>query len=88
MMSKNKKNRQGARERRRIDGYKMTGKKLQPPLASYPNFMFVDYNRQTLPQLLWLESLLDLHGEQNLPGIVHPFLDLVDALGTSVVSHK
>ncbi|MBI4579313.1 MAG: hypothetical protein HY718_06395, partial [Planctomycetes bacterium] len=82
-MGNRKKDRKGRGERKRIERYKRTGKKLQPPLATYPGVKQVDYHRQLLPQLLWLESLLDLYGENRLPGIVYPFLDLVDALGTT-----
>jgi hypothetical protein len=77
------KDRKARTGRKRIDGYTRKGKKLQPPLAACPNLMPIDYHRQVLPQLLWLESLLDLYGEEKLPGVAHPFLDLVDALGTT-----
>ncbi len=72
----------GRKKKKRIDHYKRTGKKLQPPLAAYPNLNPLDYHRQVLPQFLWLASLIDFYGEERFPGIAHRFLDLVDALGT------
>ncbi|UCC31463.1 MAG: hypothetical protein JSU86_04145 [Phycisphaerales bacterium] len=80
-MSRRDKDRKGKRERKRIDHYKQSGKKLQPPLATYPNIELIDYHRQLLPQLLWLESLIDLYGEEEFPRLVRRFLDLVDTLG-------
>ena len=66
-----------------MDGYKRTGKTLAPPLATYPNMNPLDYHRQLLPQLLWLESVLDFYGEDKFAGAVHGFLDLVDGVGTT-----
>lgn len=82
-MSKKKHGPKKKKKKKRIDGYQRTGKKLQPPLAAYPNIQMIDYNRQLLPQFMWLESLLDRYGEEKLPGVVYPFLDLVDDLGTT-----
>jgi len=69
--------------RKRLDAYKRTGKTLAPPLATYPNLKPLDYHRQLLPQLLWLEAILDSRGEERFPGAVHRFLDLVDGVGTT-----
>jgi hypothetical protein len=82
-MSKRKKNRKPKKKRKWIDAYKRTGKTLAPPLAAYPNLKPLDYHRQLLPQLLWLESILDFYGEDKSPGAVHRFLDLVDGVGTT-----
>jgi len=82
-MTKKKSKRKTPKRRKRIDSYKKTGKKLQPPLASYTNLQPVDYQRHWLPQLLWLESLLDCHGEEKFPGFAHRFLDLIDNAGTN-----
>lgn len=81
-MSRRKKDRKAKQKRRRLDAYKRSGKTLAPPLAALP-MRPLDYHRQLLPQLLWLESILDHCGEKEFPGLVHRFLDLVDALGTS-----
>jgi len=82
-MNKRRKNRSAKRERKRIDGYKQTGKKLQPPLAVYPRVLKLDYHRQTLPQFLWLASLRDVYGLERFPRIANRFLDSVDSLGTT-----
>jgi hypothetical protein len=82
-MSKRKKNQKAKQKRRRLDAYKRSGKTLAPPLTTYLNVRSLDYHRQLLPQLLWLESVLDRYGEKKFPGLVHRFLDLVAALGTT-----
>jgi hypothetical protein len=82
-MAKRKKDRRAKQKRRRLDSYKMTGKTLAPPLTTYLSVRPLDYDRQLLPQLLWLESILDRYGAKRFPGLVRRFLDLVDALGTT-----
>ncbi len=82
-MGRRKKDPKVKRKRRRIDAYKRSGKTLAPPLATYMNLRSLDYHRQLLPQLLWLESVLDRYGDKQFPGLVHRFLDLVDTLGTT-----
>jgi len=81
-MSRRKKNRKTKRKRKRIAAYKRKGKTLAPPLATYMNIRSLDYHQQLLPQLLWLESVLDHYGEERFPGLVHRFLDLLDVVGT------
>lgn len=82
-MSKRKKNRKPKRKHKRIDAYKRKGNTFAPPLATYPNLRPLDYQRQLLPQLLWLECLQESYGQDRFPGMVHKFLDLVDGIGTS-----
>jgi hypothetical protein len=82
-MSKRRKKRKPKKKRKRLDGYKRTGKTLAPPLATYLKLKRLDYHRQLLPQLLWLESILDSCGEDKFPGAVHRFLDLVEGVGTT-----
>jgi len=82
-MSKRKKNQKADKKRKRLDAYKQTGKTLKPPLVEYGKLSPLDYRLQLLPQLLWLESVLDHFGAQRFPGVVHRFLDLVDSLGTT-----
>lgn len=82
LMSKRKRKRKPKKKRKRLDSYQRSGKTLAPPLATYPNLKPLDYHRQLLPQLIWLEAILDLRGEDRFPRAVHGFLDLVDAVGT------
>lgn len=82
-MARHKKDREAKQKRRRLDAYKRRGKTLAPPLMNYLQVSPLEYDRQLLPQLLWLESVVDRYGEKKLPGLVHRFLDLMDALGTT-----
>jgi len=82
-MNRRKKERKAKQKRKRIDAYRRSGKTLAPPLAVYTNLKPLDYHRHLMPQLLWLESVLDCYGEKRFPGMVHRFLDSVDTLGTT-----
>ncbi|MBW8015112.1 MAG: hypothetical protein FVQ82_02925 [Planctomycetes bacterium] len=66
------------RKKRRIDSYKKTGKKLVPPLASYPNLNLIDYSLDILPNLLWIEAVRDYYEGKNFIKIIHDFLNLFD----------
>jgi len=75
-MSKNKKGKK--RNKRRIDSYKKTGKKLAPPLALYPNLSPIDYHANILPNLLWIEAVRDFFGDNHFVSVIYAFLDLLD----------
>ena len=75
-MGKSKKRKK--RNKPRIESYKKTGKKLVPPLASYPYISPIDYNASILPNLLWIEAVRDFYGDQRFISVIYTFLDMLD----------
>jgi hypothetical protein len=80
----NKKNKGKKHKKRRIDSYKKTGKKLAPPLASYPNLSSIDYHASILPNLLWIEAVRDFFGDNRFISVIYRFLDLLDEASKGV----
>jgi hypothetical protein len=65
--------------KRRIDSYKReTGTILSPPLASLSTLTMIDYHGVILPNLLWIEAVIDFYGDNHYIPVIYKFLDLLD----------
>jgi hypothetical protein len=47
---------------------------------TYENLAVLDYHRDVLPELLWLEAVLDSYGVRSAPGVVYSLLDVLDEI--------
>jgi hypothetical protein len=57
--------------------HKQRGKTFSPPLTQIP-VTPIHWNRDLLPEMLWIDSLLDAYGWQRVGPLFHQTLELLD----------
>jgi hypothetical protein len=77
-MSKKKKRRKGASAHSGIQAHERRGATLIPPLGKH-NIQMLDFERDLLPEHLWLAALADTYSLESAYGPFNKLLDAVDA---------
>jgi len=75
-----RKKRKSARARRQstsLAGHRRTGKRLEPPLAQLPISLH-HWDRDLLPEMLWVDAALDNLGWDRAPGPIRAALDAIE----------
>ena len=60
-----------------LSKHRRVGKQLKPPLAEIP-FTFFRWDRDLLPEMLWLDAVTDQVGWNRTPGVIRAALDAIE----------